>query len=73
MFLKQKKDGHLVEILALNDLFKPNVDQVVGRLHFGEEMQDPEKFNKSELIFPSGEALPRCWVDIHYRDQELHK
>jgi hypothetical protein len=23
------------------------------------------------LLFPSGEGLPRCWVDVHYRDKEL--
>lgn len=73
MFLKQKKDGHLVEVLGVNDLVNPNHKTVIGRLHFGEEMQDAEKFQKAELIFPSGEELPRCWLDIHYRDAELHK
>ncbi|CAL1240955.1 acetyltransferase [Candidatus Methylocalor cossyra] len=73
MFLKQKKNGHLIEVLGLNDLFNPNHTTVVGRLHYGEEMQDPEKFSKSELIFPSGEELPRCWTDVHYRDQEVRK
>ncbi|MBM4201779.1 MAG: acetyltransferase, partial [Gammaproteobacteria bacterium] len=24
-----------------------------------------------DLSFPSGEGLPRCWVDVHYRDKEL--
>ncbi len=73
MFLKQKKDGHLVEVLSLNDLVNPTHKNVVGRLHYGEEMQDPDKFPKSELQFQSGEDLPRCWVDVHYRDQELRK
>ena len=67
MFLKEK-EGHLVEVLSLNDLFNPNHETVVGRLHFGEEMQDPEKFAKSDLVFPSGETLPQCWMDVHYRD-----
>lgn len=71
MYLKQQKDGHLVEVLGLNDLFNPIHGQVVGRLHYGQEMQDPEKFAKADLTFPSGESLPRCWVDVHYRDQEL--
>jgi hypothetical protein len=31
-------------------------------------MQDPASFNKSDLIFPSGERLPRYWVDVHYKD-----
>ncbi|BBL73415.1 acetyltransferase [Methylomagnum ishizawai] len=73
MYLKQKKDGHLVEVLGLNDLVNPIHTQVIGRLHYGEEMQEPDKFPKTELIFPSGEALPQCWMDVHYRDQELHR
>jgi hypothetical protein len=73
MFLKQKKDHHLVEVLALNDLFNPIHDSVIGRLHYGEEAQEAERFPKSDLVFPSGEDLPRCWVDVHYRDQEIRK
>jgi hypothetical protein len=71
MFLKQKKAGHLVEVLGLNDLFNPARTSVVGRLHYGEEMQDAETFPKTDLLFPSGEALPQCWLDVHYRDSEL--
>jgi hypothetical protein len=44
---------------------------LIGRYQHGEEMQDPEKFNKSDLSFLSGESLPRCWVDAHYREGEL--
>lgn len=73
MFLKRKNDGHLVEVLGFNDLFNPNHKTVVGRLHYGEEMQDADSFAKADLVFQSGEALPRCWVDVHYRDQELRK
>jgi len=69
MYLKRKSDGHLIEVLSLNDLFAPTHPTVVGRLHYGEEIQDAEKFPKSDLSFPSGEDLPRCWVDVHYRDQ----
>lgn len=71
MFLKQKKEGHLVEVLSLKDLFSPTHKHIVGRLHVGEEMQDAENYDKDNLTFPSGEALPRCWMDIHYRDAEL--
>ncbi len=70
MFVKQKSNGHLVEILELTDLFNPNHAQVVGRYHYGEEAQDAEKFLKTDLIFLSGETLPRCWTDPHYRDDE---
>ena len=73
MFLKETKNGHLVEVLALKDLFDPFNESVVGRLNFGEEAQEPESFPKSSLAFLSGEALPRCWVDPHYRDDELKR
>ena len=73
MFLKKKNDGHLVEVLSLKDLFDPFNDEIVGRLHFGEELQDPEKFKKDNLQFLSGEALPVCWTDSHYRDDEIKR
>ena len=71
MFLKQQNSGHLVEVLGTEDLFNPAHEQLQGRFHYGEEMQDPELFAKSDLVFPSGEVLPKCWTDIHYRDAEL--
>lgn len=67
MFLQQKQEGHLLEVLDLDDLFNPRHLEVSGRLHYGEEMQEPEKFAKSNLVFPSGEALPKCWIDADYR------
>lgn len=72
MFLKHKDSGKLVEVLGLRDLFNPLHASLVGRYHAGEELQDPEQFEKSALIFPSGEALPKCWTDVHYRDKEVH-
>jgi hypothetical protein len=67
MFLKDKQTGHLVEIIDLTALFDPHQLTVLGRIHAGEEMQDPTSFDKSDLIFPSGECLPRYWVDVHYK------
>jgi len=67
MFLKDKKTGDAVEILDLAALFDPCVDSVAGRFHAGEEMQEKDSFAKSSLVFPSGEALPRCWSDANYR------
>jgi hypothetical protein len=61
-----------VEVLSLMDLFNPNHTQLVGRYHAGEELQEPETYSKSDLVFPSGESLPQCWIDIHYRDAEAH-
>lgn len=71
MFLNERSSGHLVEVLSLKDLFDPYDTQVAGRYHYGEEVQDPERFEKADLVFLSGENLPRCWIDPHYRDAEI--
>ncbi len=63
----------MIEILSLSDLFDPFNKTLVGRYQHGEEVQDPEKFNKSNLQFLSGEDLPECWLDAHYRDNELNR
>ena len=68
MYLKDKTNGELVEVLTLRELFDPFQCEVVGRYQQGEEVQDPEKLKKAELLFPSGEVLPRCWIDPHYKD-----
>lgn len=71
MLLKQKTSGHMVEVANYINLIDLNVDEVVGRYQEGEEVQDPNKFKKQDLVFLSGEALPRCWFDPHYRDSEI--
>ena len=73
MFLKHAVNGKMVEVLGLNDLFNPNRADLVGRYHVGEELQDAERFTKSDLVFLSDESLPRCWLDVHYRDSELKR
>lgn len=73
MYLKLKKNGHLIQVTDIADLINPNHTHVVGRLHYGEEIQDPERYAKSDLVFPSGETLPACWLDPHYRDDEIRK
>jgi hypothetical protein len=69
MFLKIRHDddSSLVEVLDVQQLFDPFSTHVLGRLHAGEELQDPGTLSKVELRFPSGEPLPRCWVDPHYQ------
>lgn len=69
MFLRIRHDddSSLVEILDLQQLFDPFANSVLGRLHAGEELQDPTALGKGDLSFPSGEPLPRCWVDPHYQ------
>ena len=69
MYLKHNASGDLVEVLTLDALFDPCRNMIQGRFHAGEELQDPTQFAKAELLFPSGENLPRCWLDAHYRDQ----
>lgn len=73
MFLKEKDTKHLIEVLNLDELFDPIKPSFTGRFNFGEEMPEADQFNKTKVCFPSGEALPRCWVDVHYRDDELRK
>ena len=66
MFLKTRDDGSLLEVLNLRQLMDPFATEVEGRLHAGEEMQDPASVAKGDLLFPSGEPLPRCWLDADY-------
>ena len=68
MFVQQKSTNNLIEVLTLQDLYDPCCQEIIGQSHAGEEMQEPSSYIKSELIFPSGEELPRCWLDPHYRE-----
>ena len=71
MLLKTRSNKHLVEVSSLIDLMNLNMNKVMGRSQEGEEQQDLEEFNKTDLVFLSGEELPRCWTDPHYRDSEV--
>ena len=73
MYLQETKTGHMVEVLSMKDLFDPFDKEIVGRLHYGEEVQEPDKFAKEDLRFLSGESLPKCWLDPHYREGEVRK
>jgi len=61
----------MVEVENFIDLINLNIEEVIGRYQEGEEVQDPNKINKQDLVFLSGEDLPRCWSDPHYRDDEI--
>jgi len=67
MFLRDKSSGDLVDVLDVTALMDPNQESVSVSRHAGEERGDPMDAPKSELVFPSGEALPVCWADAHYR------
>jgi hypothetical protein len=68
MLLQEKETGNLVEILDIQLLIDPNEGSVPAKDQAGQEEQDPEKFAKTNLVFPSGEELPRCWLDANYRN-----
>jgi len=67
MLLQNKRTGSLVEIMDIQLLLDPNESEIVIQSQSGEEEQDPELNQKNDLIFPSGEELPRCWLDANYR------
>ena len=69
MFLKHKPTQDLVEVLSLHDVWDPCKSEITGKFHAGEEAQDPATFKKADLVFPSGELLPTCWIDPHYRER----
>jgi hypothetical protein len=68
MYLRNKENGDLVEVLDISAMIDPFKDELSGRYHAGEELQDPAVFRKADLVFPSGEALPQCWVDAGYKN-----
>lgn len=68
MYLKHVPSGDLVEVLDLPDVINPASPTIRARAYFGESIQRPENFLKSELVFPSGEQLPLCWLDSHYNE-----
>ena len=70
MLVMIKKTGALIEIEHPESLWDQFETAVRGQRLAGEEMQDMEDFSKSELAFLSGEKLPLCWLDAHYRDSD---
>jgi len=67
MFLKDMKNGDLVDVLDVNALMDPSVGDVSVCYQSGEEVGDPMAASKELLVFPSGEGLPECWRNMHYR------
>ncbi|ARV61314.1 acetyltransferase [Nostocales cyanobacterium HT-58-2] len=67
MFLQLKDSGELVKILDFEELINPNHDVVQAQEQEGQEEQEPDSYKKENLAFPSGESLPRCWMDANYR------
>lgn len=67
MLLKSKEDDGLVEINEVSDLIDPFKEEVMVQMQEGQNEQPPESVKKSDLVFPSGEALPLCWLDGNYK------
>lgn len=69
MLLMNKKDNGLVEISQVDELIDPFSEKVKGQIQAGQNEQPPEPFNKKDLVFPSGENLPLCWLDSDYKSK----
>lgn len=67
MLLKEKKSGGLIEVAKFEEVWDPNQDTVEGKLQEGQNEQNSTSYKKEDLIFPSGEKLPLCWLDPDYR------
>ena len=66
MFMKEASSNELIRIDDVSELASPLESQVKGRRQTSQEEQDTTLFKKSNLMFPSGEALPKCWLDADY-------
>jgi len=67
MFLKDAKSGDLIEVVDIHALLDPHKSSMASRYQAGEEVGDPVEVEKANVVFPSGEPLPKCWLDPHYR------
>jgi len=67
MLLQIKNTTDLVKVNDIQELIDPSSDIVHAQDQEGQEEQDSESFKKENLVFPSGESLPRCWLDANYR------
>lgn len=67
MFLRDSHNDDLVVVINPAEAFDPSIVHVDVRYQAGEEQGDPVKVAKSQLLFPSGEPLPKAWLDMHYR------
>ena len=67
MLLKDKNSDGLIEISELQQLIDPFQDKVEGQMQAGEDEHFTESFSKKDLVFPSGEDLPVCWLDSNYK------
>ena len=69
MLLKNPKTDELIKISEFEELIDPFQDSVSGKSQAGQNEQPPESFSKKDLVFPSGENLPLCWLDSDYKNK----
>ncbi|MEL6439197.1 MAG: acetyltransferase [Cyanobacteria bacterium J06621_8] len=69
MLLKSKQNNRLVQVNQLSELLDPYKQEVMAQIQAGQNEQPAEPFKKVDLIFPSGENLPQCWLDSNYRSE----
>ncbi|MBD2571302.1 acetyltransferase [Anabaena lutea] len=67
MLLQLKDSQNLVKIVDIQELLDPNSEIVHAQDQEGQEEQETDIYKKEELVFPSGEELPLCWLDSQYR------
>lgn len=70
MLMRNKSTGDLVMIESIEQLLSPFDEEVAGRNQAGQEEQEVKRFQKIELTFPSGEPLPKCWMDSQFRSED---
>jgi hypothetical protein len=59
-----------VKIVDVQELLDPTSEIVHAQDQEGQEEQETDIYQKEELVFPSGEKLPRCWLDAKFRERE---
>ncbi|MFW6296072.1 MAG: acetyltransferase [Halothece sp.] len=69
MLLKERKTGDLLKVTEFDEVYNPSHETVTAKRQAGQNEQPSSEFQKENLIFPSGEDLPRCWKDPNYRSE----
>lgn len=67
MFMKETETGTLIKVLEPEALFDPIQKSVRACKQAGQAEQFSAPYDKALLKFPSGESLPRCWIDPDYQ------
>ncbi len=70
MLLREKRSSDFVKVTNVQDLLNPVRDMIGAQVQSGQNEQPPQPFKKKDLVFPSGEMLPQCWVDADYQDHQ---